>query len=72
MVVPVTEGIPMRCAFCHHPLTPETAWKGTADRFYCSEFCDDSETVIPARSHPPKEEIDQLERLLALRHSSYR
>ena len=49
----------MHCSFCHHPLAPETSWKGTADRLYCSEFCADSETVIPARLHPPKEEIDQ-------------
>lgn len=67
----------MHCSFCDHPLTPETSWKGTADRLYCSEFCADSETVIPARLHPPKEEIDQqylarLERLLRLRRSIYR
>jgi hypothetical protein len=67
----------MHCSFCHHPLTPATAWKGTADRLYCSEFCADSETVIPARSHPPKEEIDQqylarLERLLPLRRTIHR
>ena len=67
----------MHCSFCHHPLIPNAAWKGTADRFYCSEFCADSETVMPARPRPEKEKIDQqylarLERLLPLRYSNPR
>ncbi|HUE09444.1 MAG TPA: hypothetical protein VMQ54_00830 [Steroidobacteraceae bacterium] len=46
-----------------------------ANRFYCSEFCAESETTIPSHRHPPKELIDQqylarLERLLPLRMSS--
>jgi hypothetical protein len=37
----------MRCPFCHQPIDRNNAWKGTADRFYCSEFCADS---LPASS----------------------
>lgn len=33
----------MQCAFCSRPITPKSAWKGSSDRFYCSEFCADSE-----------------------------
>jgi hypothetical protein len=33
----------MRCAFCDQPLEVRAAWKGASDRFYCSEFCADSE-----------------------------
>jgi hypothetical protein len=62
----------MRCSLCHQSLTPKNAWKGTTDRFYCSEFCSESEAVMPSYQHPPKELIDQqyvarLERLLPLR-----
>ena len=39
----------MHCSFCDHPLTPETSWKGTADRLYCSEFCADLKRLfLPA------------------------
>ena len=65
----------MHCSFCHKPLLPENSWKGTAGRYYCSEFCADSETVIAARPLPPKEQIDKqylarLERILPLRRSN--
>lgn len=33
----------MHCAFCNRTITPGFAWKVTSDRFYCSEFCADSE-----------------------------
>jgi hypothetical protein len=61
----------MLCPFCRQSLDPKSAWKGTAD-FYCSEFCADSETVIPSNRHSPKERFDRqylarLERLVALR-----
>ena len=39
----------MRCPFCHQPIDRINAWKGTADRFYCSEFCADfSPLFLPA------------------------
>jgi hypothetical protein len=48
------------------------AWKGIADRFYCNEFCADSECVIPSRQQSLKDRFDRqylarLERLVALR-----
>jgi hypothetical protein len=63
---------PMRCPFCHQPIDRNNAWKGTADRFYCSEFCADSEPIIPSRQQSLKERFDRqylarLERLVALR-----
>jgi len=62
----------MRCPFCHQPIDRNNAWKGTADRFYCSEFCADSEPIIPSRQQSLKERFDReylarLERLVALR-----
>ena len=61
-----------RCPFCHQPIDRNNAWKGTADRFYCSEFCADSEPIIPSRQQSLKERFDRqylarLERLVALR-----
>jgi hypothetical protein len=62
----------MRCPFCEQPIDRNNAWKGTADRFYCSEFCADSECVIPSRQQSLKDRFDRqylarLERLVALR-----
>jgi hypothetical protein len=62
----------MRCPFCEQPIGRNNAWKGTADRFYCSEFCADSECVIPSRQQSLKDRFDRqylarLERLVALR-----
>jgi hypothetical protein len=64
----------MRCALCHQKITRNTAWKGSADRFYCSEFCSDSDAIIPSPRLVPKDQIDRqymerLERLLPLRRS---
>lgn len=39
----------MKCAFCNTPIDQKSAWKGTGDRFYCGEFCADSEELEPAR-----------------------
>ena len=44
----------MRCPFCHQLIDRNNAWKGTADRFYCSEFCADSEPIIPSRQQSPR------------------
>lgn len=62
----------MRCPCCHQPLDPKTAWKGAADRFYCSEFCAETEAVIPSQADSQKERFDRicqarLERLVVLR-----
>jgi hypothetical protein len=62
----------MHCPVCKVPLFPEAAWKSTSDRFYCSRFCADSETIIPPIHPINKQEIDQryverLERLIPLR-----
>ncbi len=65
----------MRCPSCHQAIKPETAWKGAGERFYCSEFCADSETTVPLRRQATqKREIDRqyrrrLERLLPLRRA---
>ena len=64
----------MRCALCHQEINRETAWKGSASRFYCSEFCAESETVVPSQLRVPKDRIDRqymerLERLLPLRRA---
>jgi hypothetical protein len=68
---PTLERLPMRCPFCDRPIDRNNAWKGTADRFYCSEFCADSE-CIPSRQQSLKERfgrqyLARLERLVALR-----
>jgi len=34
----------MRCACCARPIEPKETWKGAGNKFYCSEFCADSET----------------------------
>ncbi len=38
----------MQCAFCGRPIKAKSAWKGTGDKFYCGEFCADSETTETA------------------------
>ena len=62
----------MQCSLCSQPLEPGHAWKGTADRFYCSELCADFDNFIPSRSNLQKAQIEQrylerLQRLLPLR-----
>lgn len=62
----------MRCPCCRQKIEPGRAWKGGDNRFYCSEFCADSENFVDSpRSPPRKDEIDRaylsrLERLLPL------
>jgi hypothetical protein len=65
---------PMRCPTCSQAIDHDKAWKGTADRFYCSEFCADSENIVslppPRRSlreHFDRQYMQRLERLVALR-----
>ena len=62
----------MRCVFCDKSLEIRSAWKGTRDRFYCSEFCADSELAESAPAQGPdsllehhlNRRYDRLERLL--------
>jgi hypothetical protein len=61
----------MRCALCHQPIDLRSAWKGTRERFYCSEFCADSEGSVAIDQNSQKRLIDRryverLERLLPL------
>jgi hypothetical protein len=65
---------PMRCPTCNQAIDHDQAWKGTEDRFYCSEFCADSENIVslppPRRSlreHFDRQYMQRLERLVALR-----
>jgi hypothetical protein len=57
----------MRCPLCHLLIDPRTAWKNSANRFYCSEFCADSEDYTVERCRQ-KEVFDRqyLERLRRL------
>jgi hypothetical protein len=65
----------MHCPFCHQQIDQDKAWKGTAGRFYCSEFCADSETVIPLHHEQVRKDqidrqyLERLERLIPLRRS---
>lgn len=45
---PDNRRLTMQCAFCGRSVDPKSTWKAAADRFYCSEFCADSETTEPA------------------------
>jgi len=58
----------MRCPFCHLIVDPRSAWKSSADRFYCSEFCADSEDSYTVERCRQKEVFDRqyLERLRRL------
>jgi hypothetical protein len=57
----------MRCPR-HLLIDPRTAWKNSANRFYCSEFCADSEVSAPVERCVKKEALDRqyLERLQRL------
>ena len=62
----------MHCPVCGQAIDEDKAWKGTADRFFCSEFCADSENVVPLPLPSLRERFDRqymqrLERLVALR-----
>jgi hypothetical protein len=62
----------MRCVFCDRLLEVRAAWKGAGDRFYCSEFCADSEVSETAPTQDPaallehhlNRRYERLERLL--------
>jgi hypothetical protein len=45
----------MECACCGRPIEQRYAWKGSAEHFYCSGFCADSEDEnaisVPQLSH---------------------
>ena len=63
----------MRCPSCHLMIDPRTAWKSLNNRFYCSEFCADSEISAPVERSAQKEihdrqYLDRLRRLLLLVH----
>ena len=47
----------MQCAFCSRPITSKSAWKGAGERFYCSEFCADSEGTV---LNPPAVMVEPL------------
>jgi hypothetical protein len=57
----------MKCSNCHCMIDPKAAWKGSAGRFYCSEFCADAETQegVGSGRRVSKDEIDRhyMERL---------
>ena len=58
----------MKCPNCRSVINPDTAWKSSASRFYCSEFCADMETQEASSSQVSKDEIDRqyIERLQRL------
>jgi hypothetical protein len=62
----------MRCPSCHLIIDSRTAWKNSFNRFYCSEFCADSEISTPfdqdTQQGTQKEVLDRqyLERLRRL------
>jgi hypothetical protein len=58
----------MKCPNCHCLINPDTAWKSSAKRFYCSEFCADAEAQQETSSRISKDEIDRqyIERLQRL------
>jgi hypothetical protein len=69
----------MNCPVCDQAIDEDNAWKGTADRFYCSEFCADSESdsqeVVALPTTSLKERFDRqymqrLERLVVLRRQN--
>ena len=64
----------MQCTCCNRPLEIKSTWKSASNRFYCSEFCADSEVreaaPAPATSpgtllqHHMNRPYERLERLL--------
>jgi len=58
----------MKCPNCRSVINPDTAWKSSASRFYCSEFCADMETQDASSSQVSKDAIDRqyIERLQRL------
>jgi hypothetical protein len=49
----------MRCPCCHTIIDPRTAWKNSINRFYCSEFCADSEISATVEQCVQKEVLDR-------------
>jgi len=58
----------MRCLSCHLIVDPRTAWRNSTNRFYCSEFCADSENSYIVEQRMQKKDFDRqyLERLRRL------
>jgi hypothetical protein len=58
----------MKCLNCHYAINPKAAWKGSGNRFYCSEFCADVEAQDVSTARVSKDEIDRqyIERLQRL------
>ena len=58
----------MKCPNCRSVIDPDTTWKSSASRFYCSEFCADIEAHDASSSGVSKDEIDRqyIERLQRL------
>ncbi len=58
----------MKCPNCRSVINPDTAWKSSASRFYCSEFCADVESQDATSCGVSKDEIDRqyIERLQRL------
>ena len=56
----------MRCPTCHVIIESRAAWKSSTNRFYCSEFCADSEISARPEHCAQKEVHDRLERLRRL------
>jgi len=60
----------MKCSNCHCTIDPKAAWKASANRFYCSEFCADAEAHdrVDSPRRVSKDEIDRhyMERLQKL------
>ena len=61
----------MRCPSCHLIIDSRTAWKNSTNRFYCSEFCAESEIFAPLEQCAQKEKevldrqyLERLRRLL--------
>lgn len=60
----------MQCQFCGRSIERDTAWMGSSNKFFCSEFCSEADTGSEApeldrRYSQQKIKIDQqyLERL---------
>ncbi len=62
----------MLFSFCHLPIDRTTASKGIAERYYCSEFCANSDNVpaLSQKDQMDRRYLQRLKRLLALRQAS--
>jgi hypothetical protein len=61
----------MQCACCATQLEIKSTWKSTSNRFYCSEFCSESEiseavatpaaaTLLQLHTNRPYERLERL------------